>query len=226
MNRTIPTTVLLDVDGTLVDSNDAHAQSWVEAFDAFGFAVAYEDVRRRIGEGGDKLMPETVGLAKESPLGEEITEKRLAIFKKTYLPALRAFPGARDLLCALRDRGQRLVIASSASDDELDDILRAGGIDDLVPRRTSSSDAERSKPDPDIVVAALAMAGCAPHDAVMLGDTPYDTLAAARAGVRTVALRCGGWDDRALARAAAIYDDPRDLLRQLDASPLSALGAR
>lgn len=221
MTRTMPHTVLLDVDGTLVDSNDAHAQSWVEAFAAFGFDVSYDDVRRRIGEGGDKLMPETVGLAKESALGEEIARRRLAIFKKTYLPALRAFPGARELLCALLERGHRLVIASSASDDELEDILRAGAIDDLVPRRTSSSDVERSKPDPDIVAAALAMAGCAPHEAIMLGDTPYDTLAAARAGVRTVALRCGGWDDGALARAEAIYDDPHDLLRRLDTSPLA-----
>jgi len=222
MRKTELQAALLDVDGTLVDSNAAHAQSWVEAFDELGHAVTYERVRELIGKGGDKLLPETIGVQKDSDEGQRITRRRAAIFQKTYLPRLVPLPGARDLVLALRERGLRLVVASSASERELGPLLEAAGVDDLLPARTSSSDAESSKPDPDIVLAALARAGCAPREALMLGDTPYDVQAATRAGVGIVALRCGGWQDADLGGALAVYDDPRDLLRALDGSPFAA----
>ncbi|MCU0681805.1 MAG: HAD family hydrolase [Polyangiaceae bacterium] len=213
---------LLDIDGTLLDSNDAHALAWVDALAEFGHETGFERVRELIGKGGDKLLPEVTGLAKESPEGEAISKRRTAIFKAKYLPELRPFPGARALLEALRSRGLALVVATSAGADQVDGLLRAAGVRDLVDDETTSDDAARSKPDPDVVRAALAKSGRRPAEAVMIGDTPYDVEAATRAGVRSVALRCGGWDDEALRGAAAVYDDPRDLLANLAASPFGS----
>ncbi|HEU4405802.1 MAG TPA: HAD family hydrolase [Polyangiaceae bacterium] len=212
---------LLDVDGTLLDSNDAHARSWVEVFAEFGHRATFEQVRELIGKGGDKLLPEVTGFAKESPEGEAMSERRSALFKEKYLPALGPFPGARALLEKMRSAGLDLVVATSASPDEVDGLLRAAGVRDLIDEKASAGDAARSKPDPDIVRAALAKAGCGPEEAVMLGDTPYDVEAASRAGVVVVALRCGGWGDGALRGAAAVYDGPADLLAKYEDSPFA-----
>jgi HAD superfamily hydrolase (TIGR01509 family) len=213
--------VILDVDGTLVDSNDAHAGAWVEAFSEAGCQVDYEQVRRLIGKGGDKLMPEVSGIEKQSEEGKRISARRSAIFQQRYLPAVRAFPRTRELLERIRASGLRLVVASSAAGDELGPLLEAAGAADLVAEQTSSSDADSSKPDPDIVQAALDKAGLRPDECLMLGDTPYDVEAAGKAGVGVVALRCGGWDDKALAGALAVYANPADLLDHYDESPLA-----
>ena len=180
---------LLDVDGTLVDSNDAHARSWVQAIEESGRHVDYERVRKRIGEGGDKLLPETTGVDTESPEGKRIAARRAEIFRRDYLPKLRAFDGARDLLLALRARDFALVVATSAPAEEMSSVLKQTGLLDLIHRAASSSDAKQSKPDPDIVLAALRTVHSAPEDAVMLGDTPYDVEAARKAGVAIVCLR-------------------------------------
>lgn len=207
--------VLLDVDGTLVDSNDAHAMSWVDTLVELGYDTTFARVRELIGKGGDKLLPETTGVEKESPQGKRIGKHRGTVFAKQYLPELRAFPGARKFLCALRESGLELVVATSAEEKELASILAVAGLDDLLDVRTTSDDAESSKPDPDIVRAALEKAGCRPNEAVMLGDTPYDVIAATRAGVEVVALRSGGWADADLDGASAIYDDVAELHRHL-----------
>ena len=123
----------------------------------------------------------------------------------------------------LRDDSLRLVVPTSSSGDELDQLLRQARVDDLIEQATSSSDAESSKPDPDIIQAALKKGKLRPQEALMLGDTPYDIEASARVGVPTIALRCGGWwDDAALAGAVAIYDDPAALLADINRSPLAA----
>lgn len=213
--------VLLDIDGTLVDSNDAHAMAWVETLEAFGHRVAFERVRELIGKGGDKLLPEAVGIEKDSPEGNQISETRSKIFLDKYLQTVVAFEGARSLLLELRDRGYRLVVATSAAKEEIGALLHAGHISDLVDDVRSAEGAEASKPDPDIVSAALEAVDCPPSDAMMLGDTPYDVEAAGKAQVVTVAVRCGGWDDEALEGAEAIYNDPRDLLDNFDGSPFA-----
>lgn len=213
--------LLLDVDGTLVDSNDSHARAWVEALGEAGRVVSFERVRAQIGKGGDKILPELASVDDESPEGKKISERRSAIFEERYLPGLQAFPRVRELLVAARERGWHLVVASSAKEEEVEVLLERANVKDLVEATTSSDDAERSKPDGDIIRAALDRAGCAPGDALMLGDTPYDVEAARKAGVGTIALRCGGWDDRALDGALAVYDDAAALLAQLEASPLA-----
>jgi HAD superfamily hydrolase (TIGR01509 family) len=213
--------VLFDIDGTLVDSNDAHAHAWVEAFASENIHVDFKDVRRAIGMGGDKLMPTVAGITEDSPVGERVAKRRQEIFKKKFLPQLRPFPGARELALALKQRGLTEVAASSAKKEELKALLEKAGVADLLDAATSSDDAEESKPDPDIVHAALKRAKARPEDAVMIGDTPYDVEAASKAGVAVIALRSGGWSDEDLRGAREIYDDPADLLARIDSSFLS-----
>lgn len=216
--------ILLDVDGTLVDSNDAHARAWVAALAEGGFDVPFERVRRLIGMGGDNLLSEAVGVTKETPQGQRMSERWGEIFQEHYLPHLQAFPQCRALVARMRDEGLRVVVASSSEREMLDALLSIAGITELIDGSTSASDAERSKPAPDLVQAALAKVKLEPGSALMLGDTPYDIESAGKAGVRTIALRCGGWADRDLTDALAIYDDPADLLRHYAESPLASDG--
>jgi phosphoglycolate phosphatase-like HAD superfamily hydrolase len=214
--------VILDVDGTLVDSNDAHARAWVDAFAAEGITVAFDRIRRAIGMGSDKLMPAVAGIDKDSPEGKRISERRARIFKERELPGICAFPGVSALAERLVDDGYVLSVASSAKDDELRPLLERAGVLDLVAANASSDDADRSKPDPDIVVAALKAVGVDASRAIMIGDTPYDVAAAGRAGVRIIGLECGGWRPEELNGAIAVYADPAHLLSRYGSSPLAA----
>ena len=218
--------VILDVDGTLVDSNDAHAHAWVEAFAEHGITVPFEKVRRAIGMGGDKLMPHVAGVEEDSRAGREIGERRASLFKDKYLPGLRPFPRVRELLERFRADDWMLAVASSAKKDELQPLLEVAGVADLIPARTSSDDAERSKPDPDIVQAALREAGARADDAIMLGDTPYDVEAATRSRVRIVGVECGGWSREDLRGAAAVFASPADVLARYDESPFAPAAGR
>lgn len=213
--------VVLDIDGTLIDSNDEHAHAWVDVGREFGHTIGYDRVRRLIGMGGDKVLPELTGIEEDTDEGTRMKERRGEIFRERYLPKLRAFPQARELLERFRADGYTLVVATSASKDDMDALLEQAGIQDLMEEKTSSSDADASKPDPDIVQAALESADARPAEAIMLGDTPYDVEASLRAGVRIVAVRCGGWDDEALEGAVAVYDDPADLLEHYGSSPFA-----
>ena len=214
------TAVLFDIDGTLVNSNDAHAAAWVQAFADFGVQADPALVRRCIGMGGDKLMPAVSGIEEDSPIGKIIAERRGRIFKQQFLPTLEPFDGARDLVAAIKSRGLTVVAASSASKEDLKALLAVAGVDRLMDDATSSDDAEESKPEPDIIVAALKRAKAQPSEAIMIGDTPYDVEAALRAGVSVIGFRCGGWNDESLRGAVAIYDGPHELLARLGAGEL------
>ncbi len=203
--------VIFDVDGTLVDSNDAHARAWAEALAEHGHHVDVARIRPLIGMGGDKLLPKLTGVDPESAEGRKISDRRRAILLGRYVPHLKRTRGAKQLLERLHAEGLRLYVATSAKREELDPLLRITGGDSLFEQTTSSDDAENSKPDPDIVSAALKQTGGPPEDAIMIGDTPYDVEAARRAGVRVIALRCGGWDADNLRGADGIYNDPQDL---------------
>lgn len=213
--------VLLDVDGTLIDSNDAHAQAWVDVGREFGHSIEFDRVRWMIGMGGDRVLPELTGLEEESEEGARILERRGQIFRSRYLPGLRAFPGAVDLVRRMQEDGKQLVVATSASEADLGPLLEQAGLDGLLTKATNSDDADASKPAPDIVEAALAKSGAEASHAVMIGDTPYDVKAARRAGVRVIGLTCGGWPAHELAGAAAVYEDAAALLRDYERSLLA-----
>ncbi|HWT04594.1 MAG TPA: HAD family hydrolase, partial [Xanthomonadales bacterium] len=196
--------VLFDVDGTLIDSNDQHARAWVAALAEAGYPIPFERVRPLIGMGGDKVLPALVpGLEEDSPEGKKIGEARKRIFKERELDTIPPTRGARELLEAVRKRGARVVIATSAKKSELDGLLARGELGPLVDVAATGDDAEDSKPDPDIIGAALKKAGIGAADAVMVGDTKYDVEAAYRAGVACVALLCGGNDPATLREADA-----------------------
>jgi HAD superfamily hydrolase (TIGR01509 family) len=213
--------VILDIDGTLLDSNDAHAAAWSDALAEHGHEVAAARIRPLIGMGGDKVLPKLTGISEDDPRGKAISERRGEIFRQKYLPDVRPFPRVRELVERLGRDGRKVVVASSASEEDLGALLEKAGVRDLLAGETSSDDADRSKPDPDIVCAALKKLALPADAAVMIGDTPYDVEAATRAGIRTIALRSGGWTDPDLRGAAAVYADPADLLAHLDESPLA-----
>ncbi|HEV7664015.1 MAG TPA: HAD family hydrolase [Chloroflexota bacterium] len=213
--------VLLDIDGTLVDSNDAHARAWHDVLTEAGYQVTVDKLRRLIGMGSDKLLPRAVGVEKDSPTGKRLSERRKIVFRERYLPELKPTRGARALLERLRGDGYTLVVASSADGEELQALLDVIPAADLVQDVTSSSEVSGSKPEPDIVEAALKKVGASPSEAVMLGDTPYDVEAATRASVAIIVLRCGGWSDADLTGALVVYDDPANLLEHYADSPFS-----
>ncbi len=214
--------MIFDVDGTLVDSNDAHASAWLDALKEFGFSeVGYDTVRKMIGMGGDKLLPKLTGLTEDDERGKQLLDRRKQIFLQQYLPSLKAFPMARALVERIKREGMIAVVASSANKKELQPLLRVAQVDDLMDGTTSSDDADESKPDPDIVLAAVAKTGLLAAQLIMVGDTPYDVEASRGAGVPIIALRCGGWEDRDLAGAIAIYDDPEELLDKFERSHLA-----
>ena len=216
--------VLLDIDGTLVLSNDAHAQAWVEAFAEYGYEIKFEDVRPLIGMGGDQLIPRIIPeLSGKEGVGEKAADRRKELIIEKFSPTLAPAPGSRELVQRLKQEGFKLVVASSASSEELSSLLKAAEVEDLLSEepKTTSSDTEASKPEPDLVQAALSKGQLQPEQAIMLGDTPYDIQAASKAGVGVIAFRCGDFDDSQLADAVAIYDDPADLLEHYDLSPLA-----
>lgn len=214
--------ILLDIDGTLLLSNDAHARAWVDAYHEFGYDIPFERIQPLIGMGGDKLMKQvTPDLDEESEPGKDITTRRREIFLGQYVSGLQPAPGARALVQRLRDLELQLTVATSAKGEELQPLLEAARIVDLVGEKTTSDDAEASKPDPDIVQAALQKSRLPATDVLMLGDTPYDVESAGKAGVGVVAFRCGGHGDD-LHGALAVYDDPQDLLEHWPDAPIAA----
>ncbi|MCJ2137952.1 HAD family hydrolase [Methylobacterium sp. J-026] len=216
---------IFDIDGTLLDSVDLHARAWVEAFAHFGIETDQARVRSQIGKGGGELMPVFLSQDRIEREGEAIEAYRSDLFKRSYLPEVRPFPSVRPLFERIRADGLTIALASSGKRAEVErytDILKIG---DLVDVSTSSDDAERSKPHPDIFQAALTKLGATASDTIhVIGDTPYDAEAAAKAGLRTIGLLCGGFPEADLSAAGcvAIFRDPQDLLDGYARSPLAA----
>ncbi len=219
--------VIFDVDGTLIDTVDLHAACWVEALKHYGIEVPFDDIRVQIGKGGDQLLHGLIPPDMVQQKGEEIQEFRSDLFKREYMHKARPFPGVRELFEHIRGSGQRAVLASSGTADEVDRYKEIAGIADLIDDATSSDDAERSKPFPDIFQAALAkLAPLGPDEAVVVGDTPYDAEAARKAGLKSVGVLCGGFPEEALRSAGciAVYEGAADLVRNYDRSPLAGNG--
>ena len=211
--------VIFDIDGTLLDSVDLHAQAWVDAFADFNHPIDFQAVRDQIGKGGDQLMPVFLSKPEVAAEGRELERHRSNIFKQRYLSKVVAFPEVRQLFERLLRDGTSLALASSAKGDELETYKRIAKIDDLIQAETSSEDADRSKPHPDIFEAAIERLGDIPRDRMLVvGDTPYDAEAANKAGLRTLGVTCGGWSEMALMKAGcvAVFASAADLLHRFD----------
>ena len=216
--------VLFDIDGTLVDSVDLHARAWEEAFEHFGKRIPFGRIRAQIGKGGDQLIKEFLSPGELERFGETLDAFRSDLFKRKFLGQVRAFPRVRELVQEILRRGIRVALASSAKGDELSTYKRIAGIDDLIHAETSADDAERSKPHPDIFEAALERLGGGVDKSriLVVGDSPWDGIAASRCGLRFIAVLCGGFPEADLRRAGAlaVYRAPADLLDRLDDSPI------
>jgi HAD superfamily hydrolase (TIGR01509 family) len=210
---------ILDVDGTLVDTNYQHALAWYRAFRQHGVALPIWRIHRHIGMGGDQLVASLVSEAFDEEHGDDVRAAEKALYL-SLIVEVQPLEGARELIADLRERGHAVVLASSAKAQEVDHYLDLLDARELVDGWTTSADVERTKPEPDLVRAALDQ--LATDDAVMVGDTPWDVEAAERAGVPTVAVLTGGFSEQELgdAGAAAVFTSIPDLRKNLDSTPL------
>lgn len=213
--------VLLDVDGTLVDSNDAHAHAWAEVLAKHRMEIPYARVRRMIGMGGDRLIEAVGGPARGTRANKKLGEERSELFRTSWLPRVKPLLGARALLLRLGAEGYHYAIASAATANELTPLLELADIADLCPIQTSSDDVEESKPSPEIVEAALGRVPVERSRTVMLGDTEYDVQACRSAGVDIIGTTTGGWSVHDLAGSVAVFDGPADLIARWPDSPLA-----
>jgi HAD superfamily hydrolase (TIGR01509 family) len=215
--------VLCDVDGTLLDSNAFHAESWQRTLEHFGFAASFEDVVKQIGKGGEYLLPEFVPEDKIESMKDEINAYRKRLFHREYIDRIVPFADARRLLERMRQQGLRIAVATSSEKADLEAFKTLLKIHDLVEEDATADDAEKAKPEPDIFEASLKMLNVDASEAIAFGDTPWDVQAAAKAGIRTVAVQSGGWTREQLleAGAVAVYVDPADVLRNFDSSPFA-----
>jgi HAD superfamily hydrolase (TIGR01509 family) len=213
---------ILDIDGTLVDTNYHHTVAWYRAFRQHDVVLPMWRIHRHIGMGGDQLVESLTDAETEREKGDDIRAAEKPLYL-AFIEEVEAMEGARDLIRDLKERGHTVVLASSAKQDELDHYLDQLDVRSLADDWTSSADVESTKPEPDLVQAALDKAGGSADDAVMVGDTTWDVEAAKRAGVPTIAVRTGGFgrDELEEAGAAAVFDSVAELRERLDETALA-----
>jgi HAD superfamily hydrolase (TIGR01549 family) len=209
---------LLDVDGTLIDTNYHHTLAWFRAFKQHGLVLPVWRIHRAIGMGGDELVPALVGKEADAEKGDDIRDTRDSLYQE-LIGEIEPLHGSHELISDLKERGVRVVLASSSPQDELDPYLELLDARELADAWTTKDDVEATKPAPDLIHAALAKAGT--ENAVMVGDTRWDIEAAAKAGVETVCVLTGGWSAQELrdAGAIAVFESVDELRERLDETP-------
>ena len=205
---------ILDVDGTLVDTNYQHALAWYRAFRQHGFVLPIWQIHRAIGMGGDQLVPHLIGDEKAEELGDDIRGAEKPLFK-AMIEECEPLEGAHELIVELRDRDRTVILASSAKESEIEHYLDLLDARELANDWTMSDDVEETKPSPDLVQAAIGKAGS--DDAVMVGDTPWDVEAARRAGIETIGVLTGGFsaDELREAGAAQVFESIAELRQRI-----------
>ena len=212
---------IFDIDGTLVDSVGLHARAWRESLAKFGHDVPFDAVRQQIGKGGDQLLPVFLTREEQEKYGKQLEEYRGQLFQRDYLPLVKPFPRVRELFQRLRENGKQIVLASSAKSDEIEAYKRIAHIEDLVEEQTSSDDVSRSKPNPEIFEVALKrLHGVDPAQAIAVGDSPYDAIAASKLKITCIGMLSGGFAGPELRAAgcSVIYEDCADLLKHYEGS--------
>jgi HAD superfamily hydrolase (TIGR01509 family) len=214
-------TAILDIDGTLVDTNYHHAVAWFRAFRQFGFVLPLWRIHRSIGMGGDQLVAALAGEGFDAEQGDDVRTAEKVLYAE-LIGEVQPLEGARKLIEDLKGNGHTVVLASSAKSDELEHYLTLLDARSLADDWTDSSDVEKTKPEPDLLLAALEKVGGDAKDAVMIGDSVWDCRAADRAGVRSVGVLTGGFSEEELTEAGAskVYRSVDDLRQSLDETPL------
>ena len=216
--------VIFDVDGTIVDSNELHVESWDETFRKYGKQFTRAQLHSQIGKGGDQYVPAFLDEREVRAFGKQLEHDRGELYKQKYMPRVRPFPQVRELFERIRGGGKQIALASSGKDDELKHYISLCGIDGLVDAQTTKDDVAQSKPHPDVFLAALRKLRSVPVDeAIVVGDSPFDVIAAKRILLPAIALLCGGFSDDELRAegAVGIFRDPADLLENYERSPLA-----
>lgn len=210
--------VLLDVDGTLIDANYQHALAWYRAFRAYGLVMPIWRIHRHVGMGGDQLVPALIGEEADAEKGEDIREMRKEIYED-LIEEVAPLDGAHELISDLKERGRTTVLASSAPEKEIDHYLDLLEARDLADGWTTDDDVEATKPEPDLVRAALVMART--DDAVLVGDTPWDIESARKSGIETITVITGGYSEQELRDAGAmgVYESVQELRAHLEEPP-------
>jgi HAD superfamily hydrolase (TIGR01509 family) len=210
--------VLLDVDGTLIDANYQHALAWYRAFRANGLVMPIWKIHRHVGMGGDQLVPALIGEEADAEKGEDIRETRKEIYEE-LIEEVAPLDGAHELIADLKERGRTAVLASSAPEKEIDHYLDLLEARDLADGWTTDDDVEATKPEPDLVRAALVMART--DEAVLVGDTPWDIESARKSGIETITVITGGYSEQELrdAGAVGVYESVQELRAHLEEPP-------
>ena len=212
--------VLLDIDGTLVDSNDAHAHAWVETLGKHGIEVAFSRVRRMIGMGGDRLVAEIAGWPPDSEKTRGLQDEHAEVFAERWLPRVTPIDGARELVLQLRRDNYEVALASAAHEEALRPLLEIADVADLIDAKAKPPKPEATKPDPAAIEVALSRVDAERSRVVLIGDTPYDVEAGRAAGIDVIGFTTGGYSAEDLAGTIGIYRGPADLLAQWVSSPL------
>jgi len=214
--------VIFDIDGTLIDSVEAHARSWQQALEKYGKKVPLETIRKMIGMGSDQMLPEFFSAEQLERFGRELDEYKAGLFKREYLAHVRPFPRVRELLLRIHKSERKIALASSGSREDMDHYKRLMNVEDLVESGSSGDDVQRSKPAPDIFSEALKSLKLEAHEAIAVGDTPYDSEAAGKIHLRTIGIT-GFWTDEQLRQAGCIevFSSPADLLDRYERSALA-----
>lgn len=208
--------LIFDIDGTLVDSNDLHARAWQLAFERFGKTIDFDTVRGQIGKGGDLLVPDLLNGREMRTFGKELKEYRKKLFREEFMPKVRPFDGVSEQLRRIAGRGIAIAFASSAEPEEVEHYIELLDANELLSGHTSKEDAHFSKPSPEIFEAALEQLGTPAENSCVVGDTPYDILAAHRAALTIVAVRCGRFPEETLRKAELVMNDVGEVAARLD----------
>jgi phosphoglycolate phosphatase-like HAD superfamily hydrolase len=211
---------LIDLDGTLIDSNDAHAEAWTEAFRSEKIATTSLRVRRLVGMSAEQIIPILCGARAESELGKRISARHDHVFRRDYLPSLRPLPGARELLTRFKREGIRSAVISSGSAQLAQELLKRARVHELVDLIVTKESATPNNltGGAGLIAEALTVLGTSKNESVLIGDSPYDIEAATQAGLKAIGLLCGGWAPEALSGIAAFYRDPADLVQRFELS--------
>lgn len=213
--------VIFDIDGTLIDSNAAHAESFVQAFKKFGKDAPFDELKCLIGMGADDILEKYLSRNEIEKFGEQLKEYRKKIFLAEFLPQLKTFPKMRDLLEKITSDDKQIALASSASEEELENYKEKLRISDLYEAETNADDADEAKPEPDIFQAALKkLKNVKKQEVIVVGDTPYDAVAARKAGLRIIGVTSGGWSPEKLLSegCAAVYRDVAEIYNEYENS--------
>ncbi|NJL85976.1 MAG: HAD family phosphatase [Leptolyngbyaceae cyanobacterium SM1_1_3] len=221
----MPQAVIFDIDGTLVDSVNFHAEAWVQGFEKFGHSVDFATIKQRIGKGGEYILEEFLTEAENQEYGSDLKQYRKQYFHDQFLPKIQALPQVRALFERIRQDQIQIVLATSAEQETANHYREMLGIKDLIDGMTCSDDVENAKPEPDIFQAALKkLDQVAPESVIVVGDSPYDAAAAQKLSLRTLGFLSGGFSTDQLREAGcvAIYKDPADLLAHYQDSLLNS----